>query len=155
VKGIRVPDGQRISNSRVKPKGDVSSELFHCLLWHTGWRWHCNGGQGICKLVAASERMSLLPCGRRRDQSVASRPAAFALHRNPHIAPAPPISADEAVAGGAAGLVYIRVKEGGEIEAAKPVMEGLTPEQQAELVAQLQASLACTCSAGSGERIEM
>lgn len=46
--------------------------------------------------------------------------------------------ADEAIAGGAAGLVYIRVKEGGEIEAAKPVMEGLTPEQQAALVAQLQ-----------------
>ncbi|PRW57769.1 aspartate--tRNA ligase [Chlorella sorokiniana] len=69
VKGIRVPDGQRVSNSRVKPKGDVSNE---------------------------------------------------------------------AVAGGAAGLVYIRVKEGGEIEAAKPVMEGLTAEQQAALVAQLQ-----------------
>lgn len=26
VKGIRVPDGQAVSNSRVKPKGDVSSE---------------------------------------------------------------------------------------------------------------------------------
>lgn len=26
VKGIRVPHGQKISNSRVKPKGDVSSE---------------------------------------------------------------------------------------------------------------------------------
>ena len=26
VKGIRVPDGQRISNSRVKPKGDIASE---------------------------------------------------------------------------------------------------------------------------------
>lgn len=31
VKGIRVPDGQRISNSRIKPKGDVSSELFGVL----------------------------------------------------------------------------------------------------------------------------
>lgn len=26
VKGMRVPEGKRISNSRVKPKGDVSSE---------------------------------------------------------------------------------------------------------------------------------
>lgn len=47
-------------------------------------------------------------------------------------------SADEAVAGGAAGLVYVRVKEGGQIEAAKPVMEGLSPEQQAALVQQMQ-----------------
>ena len=46
--------------------------------------------------------------------------------------------ADEAVAGGAAGLVYVRVKEGGQIEAAKPVMEGLSPEQQAALVQQMQ-----------------
>ncbi|KAL4436784.1 hypothetical protein ABPG75_003923 [Micractinium tetrahymenae] len=69
VKGMRVPEGKRISNSRVKPKGDISNE---------------------------------------------------------------------AVAGGAAGLVYVRVKEGGEIEAAKPVMEGLSPDQQAALVQQLQ-----------------
>jgi aspartyl-tRNA synthetase len=27
VKGIRVPDGQKISNSRIKPKGDIASEL--------------------------------------------------------------------------------------------------------------------------------
>ena len=26
VKGLRVPDGARISNSRVKPKGDVAAE---------------------------------------------------------------------------------------------------------------------------------
>jgi hypothetical protein len=31
VKGIRVPDGQKISNSRIKPKGDIASELaFAC-----------------------------------------------------------------------------------------------------------------------------
>lgn len=70
VKGIRVPDGARVSNSRVKPKGDV--------------------------------------CG-------------------------------EAQAAGAAGLVYVRVKEGGAIEAAKPVMEGLTPEQTAALLAAFEA----------------
>lgn len=70
VKGIRVPEGQRVSNSRVKPKGDI---------------------------------------------------------------------ANEAVAAGAGGLVYIRVKEGGAIEAAKPVMEGLSAEQQAAVVAQMQA----------------
>ena len=46
--------------------------------------------------------------------------------------------ADEAVAGGAAGLVYVRVKEGGQIEAAKPVMEGLSAEQQAALVQQME-----------------
>lgn len=36
VKGIRVPDGQKVSNSRVKPKGDISSELGCCwffFLW--------------------------------------------------------------------------------------------------------------------------
>lgn len=42
------------------------------------------------------------------------------------------------MAGGTAGLVYIRVKEGGQIEAAKPVMEGLSAEQQAAVVQQLQ-----------------
>lgn len=46
-------------------------------------------------------------------------------------------AADEAIAGGAAGLVYVRVVEGGGIEAAKPVMEGLTSDQQAALVAGL------------------
>jgi hypothetical protein len=37
--------------------------------------------------------------------------------------------ANEAVAGGAAGLAYMRVLEGGDIDAAKPVKEGLSPEQ--------------------------
>ncbi len=60
VRAIRVPDGKRLSNSRIKPKGDV---------------------------------------------------------------------ANEAVAGGAAGLAFIRVMEGGEIDAAKPIKEGLTAEQ--------------------------
>ena len=60
VRAIRVPDGKRISNSRIKPKGDV---------------------------------------------------------------------ANEAVAGGAAGLAYIRVLEDGAIEAAKPIKEGLNEQQ--------------------------
>ena len=60
VRAIRVPEGKRISNSRIKPKGDV---------------------------------------------------------------------ANEAVAGGAAGLAYIRVMEGGEIDAAKPIKEGLDANQ--------------------------
>lgn len=60
VKAIRVPDGKRVSNSRIKPKGDI---------------------------------------------------------------------ANEAVAGGAAGLASIRVLEGGDIDAAKPIKEGLSPEQ--------------------------
>lgn len=47
------------------------------------------------------------------------------------------------MAAGAAGLVYIRVKEGGAIEAAKPVMEGLSAEQRAALVASMQVSRAC------------
>lgn len=33
--------------------------------------------------------------------------------------------------------MYVRVKEGGAIDAAKPVLEGLSPEQQAALVAAL------------------
>jgi len=65
VKAIRVPDGKRISNSRIKPKGDI---------------------------------------------------------------------ANEAVSGGAAGLAYIRVLEGGEIDAAKPIKEGLNAEQVAAVL---------------------
>lgn len=60
VRCITVPNGKAISNSRIKPKGDISNE---------------------------------------------------------------------ALAAGAAGLVYIRVGEDGEIDAAKPVKEGLTPDQ--------------------------
>lgn len=60
VKLIRVPDGKRISNSRIKPKGDV---------------------------------------------------------------------ANEAVAAGAAGLAFVRVQEGGTIDAAKPIKEGLSDTQ--------------------------
>jgi len=37
--------------------------------------------------------------------------------------------ANKAVAGGAAGLASIRVMEGGDIDAAKPIKEGLSPEQ--------------------------
>ncbi|KAI8466369.1 MAG: aspartyl-tRNA synthetase [Monoraphidium minutum] len=66
VKAIVVPDGGRISNSRVKPKGDI---------------------------------------------------------------------ANEAVAAGAAGLAFIRVQEGGAIDAAKPIKEGLNEAQAAALVA--------------------
>ncbi len=43
--------------------------------------------------------------------------------------------AGEAVAAGAAGLVYVRVGEGGAIDAAKPVREGLSDEQAAALLA--------------------
>jgi len=65
VKACRVPDGKRVSNGRVKPKGDV---------------------------------------------------------------------AGEAVKGGAAGLVYVRVGAGGEIDATKPVREGLSASQAAALI---------------------
>ena len=47
------------------------------------------------------------------------------------------LPAAEAQAAGAAGLVYLRVGEGGAVEAPKPVLEGLTPEQ---LAAVLQAA---------------
>lgn len=43
--------------------------------------------------------------------------------------------AGEAVAAGAGGLVYVRVGEAGAVDAAKPVREGLAPEQQAALLA--------------------
>jgi aspartyl-tRNA synthetase len=66
VKAIRVPNGARISNSRVKPKGDVSNE---------------------------------------------------------------------AIAAGAAGLVYVRVGANGAIDAAKPVKDGLNEAQTAALLA--------------------
>lgn len=66
VRAIRVPDGKRISNSRIKPKGDLSNE---------------------------------------------------------------------AVAGGAAGLAYIRVLAEGAIDAAKPIKEGLEGAQVASLLA--------------------
>ncbi|KAK9811902.1 hypothetical protein WJX72_012167 [[Myrmecia] bisecta] len=65
VKAMCIPDGKRISNSRVKPKGDIA---------------------GV------------------------------------------------AVEAGAAGLAYIRVLEGGAIDAAKPIKEGLTTEQAAGIL---------------------
>ncbi|KAK9819377.1 hypothetical protein WJX81_001266 [Elliptochloris bilobata] len=74
VKAICVLDGQRISNARVKPKGDI---------------------------------------------------------------------AGEAVAAGAGGLVHVRVGPSGEVDAARPVKEGLAPEQQAALLS--------TCGAQPGD----
>lgn len=71
VKGVRVPEGSRISNSRVKPKGDICSE---------------------------------------------------------------------AQVAGAAGLVAVRVSETGEFEAAKPIMEGLSEEQKAAVLAEMEAT---------------
>ena len=44
-------------------------------------------------------------------------------------------AAGEAVAAGAAGLVYMRVGEGGAIDAAKPVKEGLSEGQVGALLA--------------------
>jgi len=70
VKGLRVPEGGRISNSRVKPKGDVCSEA-----------------QGA----------------------------------------------------GAAGLVALRIGANGGLEGAKPVIEGLTEEQKAAIIEEMQA----------------
>jgi len=37
------------------------------------------------------------------------------------------------------GLVYIRVKEGGAIDAAKPVLEGLNPQETSQLLSLCQA----------------
>ncbi|KAH7623668.1 putative Aspartate--tRNA(Asp/Asn) ligase [Nannochloris sp. 'desiccata'] len=70
VKGIRVPEGSRISNSRVKPKGDVCSE---------------------------------------------------------------------AQAAGAAGIVALRVNENGELEGAKPVIEGLGDDARVLLLKEMEA----------------
>lgn len=40
---------------------------------------------------------------------------------------------------GAAGLVYVRVKAGAEIDAAKPVLEGLTEQQRRHLLQACEA----------------
>lgn len=40
---------------------------------------------------------------------------------------------------GAGGLVYMRVKAGGEVDAAKPVLEGLTEQQGQQIVASCKA----------------
>ena len=69
VKGIRVPQGARISNSRVKPKGDIG----------------------------------------------------------------------EAQAAGAAGLVAVRVNDGGTMDAAKPILEGLSDEAKLGVLAEMGA----------------
>lgn len=71
VKAMRIPEGDRLSNSRLKPKGDVAAE---------------------------------------------------------------------AVLGGAKGLVYVRVREDGEIDAAKPVREGLSTSQAADLIQCMEAN---------------
>ena len=49
------------------------------------------------------------------------------------------------MAGGAGGLVYARVKEGGALDAAKPVLEGLSGEQQAALVHQFEVRSCAAC----------
>ncbi len=43
------------------------------------------------------------------------------------------------MAAGAGGLVHARVGPAGELDAAKPVREGLAPEQQAALIAACSA----------------
>ena len=70
VKGLRIPQGSRVSNTRVKPKGDV------------------------CK---------------------------------------------EAQAGGAAGLVALRVSPGGDLEGPKAALEGLSEDAKAEMCVEMQA----------------
>lgn len=70
VMALRVPDGKRLSNARVKAKGDVAEQESQA---------------------------------------------------------------------GAGGLVYIRMAEGGALEAAKPVKEGLSPEAQQQLLQHCQA----------------
>lgn len=52
--------------------------------------------------------------------------------------------AGEAVAAGAGGLVYIRVGEGGEIDAAKPVKEGLSEQHCQALISSTGAQPVCT-----------
>jgi aspartyl-tRNA synthetase len=49
------------------------------------------------------------------------------------------IHAGEAVAAGAAGLVYVRIEADGGIDAAKPVKEGLTEQQVEALIASTSA----------------
>lgn len=71
VKALKIPDGKRLSNARLKPKGDISGE---------------------------------------------------------------------AGAAGAKGLVYIRVQEGGDVDAAKPVREGLTEDQKESIIKKTEAS---------------
>jgi hypothetical protein len=50
------------------------------------------------------------------------------------------------VEAGAAGLLYIRVKEAGEIDAAKPVLEGLNPQERSKLISLCQAEEVSTHS---------
>lgn len=47
--------------------------------------------------------------------------------------------AAEAMSGGAAGLAFLRVAEGGELEGAKPLREGLSAEQKTALIEQCGA----------------
>lgn len=51
--------------------------------------------------------------------------------------------AAEATRGGAGGLAFLRIAEEGEIEGARALREGLSPEQQAELLS--------SCGATSGD----
>lgn len=43
VKALRIPDGQRISNARVKPKGDISGETAVFNQAHPLVLIHCTG----------------------------------------------------------------------------------------------------------------
>jgi len=82
VKACRIPDGARISNSRIKPKGDVAAE---------------------------------------------------------------------AVKAGSPGVAFLRVLEGGGIDAAKPIKEGLSEEAVAGIIAAAQAQPGDLLLFGAGD----
>ncbi len=54
--------------------------------------------------------------------------------------------ANEAVSGGAAGLAFIRVLEGGEVDCAKPIKEGLSQEQVGVCVCVCELVYVCVCA---------
>lgn len=126
VKAIRVPDGARISNSRLKtPKGDVVAEAIAAGAGAcTRTRCCASACAGACS--AAFQTHTLQPFARMYSflRACCSRSPAGPL-------PAPYV--------GAGGLAFLRVGAAGAIDAAKPLREGLSPEQTATLLAATQA----------------
>jgi aspartyl-tRNA synthetase len=115
VKAIRVPQGSRISNSRLKaPKGDVAAEAV---------------AAGVRVLVGeACIHASMLEASRQRGISTC---ATSQQHTPPHPSVLTPL--------GAAGLAFLRVLADGAIDAAKPIKEGLTQQQVAAVLDATQA----------------
>jgi hypothetical protein len=164
VKALRIPDGQRISNSRIKPKGDISGSMLSLILFvslRLPPKSACTGAHACLVLCMAVPLVAYEKAGAPESAACPANVAGEAQaagaaglvhmrvgqYRRIDAARRVEIglislsvyTAGEAQAAGAAGLVYIRVGEQGSVDAAKPVKEGLSEQQTQDLIASTSA----------------